>query len=231
MNKDPLLPARALAMALISGAVITLSGCGSAPPVANWQVEAKSAMERAVNAYLEGHAKVELAELRHARSALARTGQPQALAQAELLRCAAQVASLEFVPCTPFDALQMDASEAQRAYTLYLQAKPLSPTQATLLPPAQRPVASRSANDPTPLPASMEPLALLVAAGTLFQRAQCPPAVVDQAINVASAQGWRRPLLAWLGVRIQMARDAGQADSVARLERRRAIVQAAGTAP
>ena len=41
----------------------------------------------------------------------------------------------------------------------------------------------------------------LVAAGVLLQTGRADPGVIAQAVDTASAQGWRRPLLAWLGVR------------------------------
>ena len=40
------------------------------------------------------------------------------------------------------------------------------------------------------------------------------------AIDTASAQGWRRPLLMWLGVAQQRAQAAGNAAEAARLQRR-----------
>lgn len=205
--------------------LLAMSGCSSAPPAPTWQVEAKGAMERAVGAYLEGLASVQNAEMRHAHSALARTGQPQQLAQAELLLCAAQTGALDFSPCTAFEALRVDASDAQRSYAAYLQGQQLSAGQMEQLPAAQRPIAARGPQDATALPASMEPLALLVAAANLLRRAQCPPIVVDQAIEAASAQGWRRPLRAWLGVKRSLAAQAGNTTEVERLERRLKLLE------
>ncbi len=52
------------------------------------------------------------------------------------------------------------------------------------------------------------------------------PADIAAVTATASAQGWRRPLLAWLGVAQQRALKAGDAVEAARIERR--IVLAAG---
>jgi hypothetical protein len=49
--------------------------------------------------------------------------------------------------------------------------------------------------------------------------------VIVQAIGTASSQGWRRPLLAWLGVQAQRAEQAGDAEEAARLRRRIAITE------
>lgn len=218
-------PVRAACMGLMGVAVLLLSGCSSAPPAPGWQVQAKGSMDRALNAYLEGNVSVQRAEMRHARAALARTGRAQALAQAELLLCAAQTAALDASPCTEFDALHADASDAQRSYAAYLAGASLTPTQIEHLPAAQRPVARRSAQDASALPPEMEPLAMLVAAGSLMRRAQCPSAVVDQAIDTASAQGWRRPLMAWIGVKREIEQRAGHAEAVERLDRRLKLLQ------
>jgi hypothetical protein len=59
-----------------------------------------------------------------------------------------------------------------------------------------------------------DPVTRLVAA------AQRSTGVVQLAVDTASAQGWPRPLLAWLGVQQQAARAAGDTAQVERLQRR-----------
>jgi hypothetical protein len=46
------------------------------------------------------------------------------------------------------------------------------------------------------------------------------PPDITAAIEAASAQGWRRPLLAWLGVEERRAQAAGDAEAAARIRRR-----------
>jgi hypothetical protein len=65
-----------------------------------------------------------------------------------------------------------------------------------------------------------EPLSRLVAAGVLLRRGQASPAVLALAAETASAQGWRRPLLAWLGAQALRAEQAGDTLEAARLRRR-----------
>ena len=65
----------------------------------------------------------------------------------------------------------------------------------------------------------------MLAAGVLLQTGRASPAVIEQAINTASRQGWRRPLLAWLGVQAQRAEQGGDAEEAARLRRRMAIAE------
>jgi hypothetical protein len=59
----------------------------------------------------------------------------------------------------------------------------------------------------------------------LFETHRANPAVVQTAIDTASAQGWRRPLLAWLGVQLERAEAVGAGDAARQLRRRIAIVE------
>lgn len=210
---------------LAATSLALLGACGSTPPPPDWQLEAKGAMERAVTAYLEGNTRVETAELQRARSQLARTGRADLLATAELLHCATRVASLVFEPCAGFEALRPDALEAQRAYADYLQGR-IAPQGITLLPPLQRAAAT---GDASAVMGATDPLSQLVAAGVMLQAGTATPPVMAQAIDTASAQGWRRPLLAWLGVQAQRAEQAGNLEEAARLRRRMVLTQ--GSSP
>lgn len=209
--------------AACTAAALLLAACGSMPPVPDWQANAASAVERATAAYLEGRSSVADAEFGIARSELTRTGDATLVAQAELKRCALRVASADFGACDGFEALRADATAAQRAYADYL-ANRLSPADAALLPPAQRAVATAGA---PALAGIDDPLSRLVAAGVLFQAGRADPGVIAQAVDTASAQGWRRPLLAWLGVELKLAQKAGDTAAVERLRRR---IELAGNA-
>lgn len=217
-----------LTRAWIGAIALTLAACSSAPPAPNWQVDAKGAMDRAVAAYLEGNTRVEQAERTQARQQIARTGRADLIAQAELLHCAARVASLVWEPCTGFETLRPDATPSQRAYADYLRGQ-VAASDIPLLPELQLKIAAlRAPNDGSALPSAAEPLSILVASGVLLQTGKASPAVIEQAVNVASSQGWRRPLLAWLGVQVQRAKQAGQTTEAERLLRRVDLVQ--GTA-
>ena len=201
-----------------------LMACSNAPKAPDWQLESKAAMDRSVAAYLEGNARVEQAELARARAQLSSTGRADLIANAELLHCAAHVASLVFEPCARFEALRPDATAVQRAYADYLRGQ-LGPGQIPLLPTSQQGAANRSADDGKPLQGVDDPLSLLVAAGALLQTGKANPATIQQAVDAASAQGWRRPLLAWLGVQAKRATLAGDTAAAAALQRRIQLVQ------
>ncbi|MDI1341778.1 hypothetical protein [Polaromonas sp.] len=212
-------------------ALLSLAACSSGPKAPDWQMEAKTAMERAVAAYLEGNSRVEAQEFARARSELSSTGRSDLMARAELLRCASRVASLVLEPCAAFEPLRPDAPAAERAYADYLAGQ-LQPQDMALLPAPQRAAAAAGA-DAAALKAMGDPLSQLVAAGVMFHAGRASPAVLQQAVDTASGQGWRRPLLAWLGVQLQLAEKGGDTEAATRLRRRIALTQnpAAGSKP
>ena len=202
---------------------LLLAACSSAPKPADWQLEAKGSMDRSVAAYLEGNSRIDAAEMTRARAQLSRSGRADLLANAELLHCAARVASLVFEPCIGFETLRADALPEQLAYADYLHGRAKA-SDVALLPAPQRALTTGSAA----APGAADSLSRLVAAGVLMQTAQASPAVITLAIDTASSQGWRRPLLAWLGVQALRAEQAGDAAEAARLRRRIALVERAG---
>lgn len=210
--------------AVLPGFAVLLTACSSGPKPADWQVEAKGAMERSITAYMEGNRRVEAAELTRARNQLSRTGRADLLATAELMRCASRVASLVFEPCLEFESLRRDATPAQGAYADYLQGQ-LKPSSMALLPTAQR---AAQAGGASALKDISDPLSQLVAAGVLLKTGQASPAVMAQAVDTASNQGWPRPLLAWLGAQAQFADENGNPEEAARLRRRMALTESAG---
>lgn len=208
-----------------------MAACASGPAPPAWQAEAKGAIDRSTAAYLEGQTKASDAEMDRARRALTSAGRADLLARAELMRCAARVASLAFEPCERFEALRADAAPAERAYADYLAARPLAADAIALLPPAQRAVAGGNAATSASLQSIEDPQSRLIAAAVLFQSGKASPAMIDAAAGTASAQGWRRPLLAWLKVQALRAEKAGDAAEAQRLQRRIAIVEGPATKP
>lgn len=198
--------------------VAMLTACSSTPPPPDWQMSARSGLDNAAIAWLEGRDAVERAEFARARAAVARTGRPELVARAEAHRCALRVATLALESCTGLDAAVADATPEDAAYARYLLNTP-SAGDAALLPPSHRAVLAGS--DPVvALRAIEDPVSRLVAAGAALRRGQASPGLVQLAVDTASAQGWPRPLLAWLGVQQQAARAAGDKAQVERLQRR-----------
>jgi len=97
---------------------------------------------------------------------------------------------------------------------------------ATALLTASTPAAAQAA-----LAAIEDPLARLVAAAVLLRTGRAGPEVVVRAVDTASAQGWRRPLLAWLDVQLRGAQGAGDAEAAERIRRRIRLVETGAALP
>ena len=178
---------------------VVAAGCSSGPPLPDWQLSASQALQAFQRDYLAGDSRAADADFARARAELARTGREDLVARAELVRCAARVASLEFDGCPGFEAVRVGAGPEELAYADYLAGR-----------------GTHAVED--------DALSRLVAAGVKLRTAAIDPAGIAAAVELASAQGWRRPLLAWLGVQVKRAEAAGDGETAARLRRRMQLI-------
>lgn len=209
---------------LVSFCAVALVSCAGAPPAPHWRIDADKAMKRGATAYLEGNARVESSEFSLATREVARTGRADLVARVALTRCASEVASLVQTDCAAFEKLRADATDTERAYADYLQGRT---ADATKLPEQHRAIAN-AASDVVAAQAVKsiaDPLAQIIAAGVVFRRNQASPVLIDVAIETSSAQGWRRPLLAWLGVKLKRAEAANEREVVMQIQRRIKLIE------
>lgn len=195
---------------------VLIAGCGNKPRQPDWLVNADGAQDRYERAYLSGRERAAATEFARLRAEVASTGQPALVARAELTRCALQVASLDFSPCTGFEPLRADSSQAERAYADFLEGR-LDPAQAKLLPREYQGVAAGGAGS---IKGIENPLSRLIAAAVLLRSGKADPEVLQVAAETASGQGWRRAVMAWLGAQAMRAEQAGAVEEAARLRRR-----------
>jgi hypothetical protein len=191
-------PAKARHQAAVA-LIALVAGCSNNPPIPEWQQNAFDSMQVFQQLYLSGDTAGAESEFKRARFELTATGRADLVARAELIRCAAQVASLAFEPCKGFEVLQQDARAEERAYAAYLEGR-------------------------GPHSASNEPFSQLVAYGVQMRTTSINPQGIANAVEISSSQGWRRPLLAWLGVQLKRAEQAGDSETAARLKRRIELV-------
>ncbi len=201
-------------IALLAGGALLASCAGSPPP--DWQPAARAALASHQSAYLAGNSRAADAELARAHSELGATARLDLAARAELFRCALQVASLEFDDCPGYQRYAADAAPPERAYAAYLSGN-WQGLNVAALPAAQQTVIARGGEA---LAAIDDPLSRLVAAGALMRAGSIAPSGIALAIDTASANGWRRPLLAWLGIEARRAEAAGDSAAAAYLRRR-----------
>ncbi len=209
----------------VVGVALLLAACAGGPPVPDWQANAHAALSAYTAAYLTGRDRVARQELAIARREVARTADASQIARVELTACALHVASLQPSACPAFDALAADADPAARVYADYLAGR-WEKLDARLLPPAHRDVPTSRDPEAT-LRAIEAPLARLVAAAVLLRAGRLSPSGIELAIDTASHQGWRRPLMAWLGFDRERCRTAGDTLCVAARERRITLIAGA----
>ena len=177
---------------------ILVSGCAGGPATPAWQENAKFSLDSFQQAYLRGDTRVAEVEFARAKTELQSTGRADLVARAELIRCAARAASLEFDNCPAFETLRADAGAEEIAYAEYLAGR-----------------AERAPSDD---------FSKLVSYGVKLKGEKITPPEIAAAIDISSAQGWRRPLLAWLGVQEKRAEAAGDREALERIRRRIALV-------
>ena len=180
-------------------AAIFLSACSSSPVPPDWQLNSRSALTAFQSHYLKGDTRAAGLEFDRATAELRNTGRGDLVARAELVRCATRAASLEFDNCPGFEKLRADAGPEELAYADYLAGR------------TERAVGE-------------DALSKLVSSAVRLNSSKITPPEIAAAIDLASAQGWRRPLLAWLGVQVKRAEAAGDRGAAERLRRRIEIV-------
>ena len=196
---------------------VLLAACASKPAPPSWQPNAKDALDGFTDDYLRGNTGAANVQFARARRETSSTGRADLVAQVELVRCAVLAASLELDGCPGFAALASDATAQQRAYAAYLAGR-WEGLDVAALPEQHRPVVSTGS-----IASVADPLAKLVAAGALFKAGRMSPADIQAATETASSQGWRRPLLMWLGVSQKRAEAVGDAAGVEQIRRRIAL--------
>ena len=179
----------------VSAVAFFLAACAGSAPPPDWQLGARGALTQYQRYYLAGDTQLAEKEFATARTEIARTGRLDLLARAELVRCAVRTASLEFDDCAGFEALRAEAGAEEVAYAEYLAGR-------------------------VPRAPSEEPLSQLVSAGLRMKSGTLTPPDISAAIDAASSQGWRRPLLAWLSVQAKRAEDSGDQAALGRIRRR-----------
>jgi hypothetical protein len=178
---------------------ILLVSCAGGPEAPDWQLNSAQAMQAFQRDYLVGDTAAAERDFLEVQNNIRRTGREDLLARAQVARCAVRAAALEFDDCPGFLALRDGARAEEIAYADYLAGK-----------------GSHAA--------SADPLSRLVAFSVSLRKGAIDPAGISAAVDIASAQGWRRPLLAWLGVQAKRAQDAGDGETAARLRRRMDLI-------
>lgn len=208
---------------------ILIPGCASSPPPPDWKINARDLLEGYAKHYLNGDSKLAGHMLTKARAEISRTGRPDLMARAELTRCAVHAAALDLAPCHDYERLAGQASAEDAAYARFLGGE-WAGLEERLLPQQYRRLLK--ADNPASLEQAIntidDPLSRGIAAAVLFKAGRATPGSIASAVANASDQGWRRPLLAWLGVQAERAEAAGDATARQHIRQRIDLILSAG---
>jgi hypothetical protein len=177
---------------------LLLTACSSGSTVPDWQIDTQTAMARYTQYYLEGRSKLALASFNKARSASAATANVNAVAHLELVKCGVAMAALDSAPCTGYTALASTDPVDANYYHFLLGNWQAIDTKA--LPSTYQPILNANSVKELNIQISQisNPLSRLIATSVSVIRQQYDMQTLEIAINTASEQGWRRPLLAYL---------------------------------
>ncbi len=189
-----------------------LLGACAGQSAPDWQYEAKAAVERYTQHYLAGDVKLAQTSFFQARAAVAATGDVAAVGHIELVRCGLHSAALDFAPCTGYTELAaIRTTPADSAYARFISADWHG--METKLLPAQYVALVGAASQPQAvinraIVVISDPVSRLVASGLMVKRGTFDATTLQNAVDTASAQGWRRPLLTYLGLQAKLGGDA-----------------------
>jgi hypothetical protein len=205
----------------IACAALLLGACASAPMPPDWQSQSHASLEKFKQYYLEGNSRLAERSFADAKAALASTGRPELVVRAELVRCALGTAALDVDACQGFEDAQSDATAEDRAYGDFVVGR-LREQDASMLPAQYRAVAQArdAATRNRAMQQIADPVSRLVAAGALFRLAQLSPQGLSAAVDTSSAQGYRRPLLAYLNVQARLVESGGDGAALQSIRKR-----------
>lgn len=191
--------------------LLLLSACGGAgPPVPDWKTEAADFTERYKKHALLGEHAVAERFFQRALRATGGAGRISETARLWLVRCATRRANLLDDDCSEYaDLAKLETSAEDRAYYQFVTLK-WSEVDATRLPAQYVALVKADvAQLNTQIAAIEEPLSRLLAASLVTQRGQADHATLTIAMETASAQGWRQPLLTYLKLLEKSAASRG----------------------
>jgi len=209
------------ALSLLLSAGILMAGCAGSPPPPDWKLNAVSLLEHYQARWLEGDTRAADLALRKAREEISKTGRLDLLARLELAACGTRISSLDFSECAAFSKLQGDAVPPDQHYAQFLSGNWQGLDTQQIDTAYQGVLAAKDDNSANQAALAIPPpLPRLIAAGVLLRQGRANPATLANAVDTASAQGWRRPLLTWLEVVHQQALSGGDIKAAQQVQRR-----------
>jgi len=199
---------------------LMLIGCGAGKPAPGWLSAGSSQLENYKKHYLGGQDKIAALEFNDALKEIKQSGDLEILARSHLIRMALQTATLQDL--TDADYLKIEAvqpSPVNGNFYAFLQGK-VAQVDEKLLPEQYLGLLAtlRRSGEGERLPAIeqiKDPLSQLIALGILVRLGQDNEVLLQKAIAIASGEGWKKALIAYLG-RLKIYYETKQESSKAR---------------
>jgi len=212
---------------LIFASLILFTACGSGgPPPPDWKTDSADLITRYQKHALLGEKTVAERYFQQAIAATGGAGRVADTARLWLVRCTTRRAMLVDDPCTEYAELaKIEQRASDHAYyqfvTLHWDG------MNTALLPAQHQDLLRTARDKRPevLRRMTDPLARLLDASLLVLKQEADARILEVAVETASEQGWRQPLLTYLKLQEKQAVQLGNVAEQERLSLRIKLVE------
>ncbi len=205
-------------------ALLLLAAACSSKPAPAWQSAAHTQLHNFTLAYLEGDDKTAELHFEKALEHIKKTGDPALLGRAWLTKCALQRASLEDTPCL----LESGAADPQnQAYLSMLNGET---ADSSKLPEHYRDILKaayegRDAKIAEELADMDDPISALIAAAVIYKKGSAGDAVLEQAVRIASENGCKKPLRAFLLALKARYESAGETEKLRVIEERLTILK------
>ena len=199
---------------LVLAGLMLLTACGSSgPPVPDWKSDSVGFIERYKKHALLGENTLAERYFQQALRATGGAGRVGETGRLWLVHCATHRASLLDDDCSEYaDLAKIETSVEDRAYYQFVTLNWNGLDAAKL--PAQ--YAALVKADPARITAQVaaieDPLSRLLAASLVTLRGQADHATLVLAMETASSQGWRQPLLTYLKLLEKSAAERGAND-------------------
>lgn len=207
--------------------LILLGACGSGgPPPPDWKTDAADLVERYKKHALVGENRLAERYFQQAVAATGGAGRVVDTARLWLVHCATRRAMLIDDACPEYVELaSIEPDAADQAYYRFLTLD-WEAVDIARLPRQHRDLVRGSpAARPALLAAIDDPLARLLDAGLLVMRQEADAGTLALAVETASLQGWRRPLLTYLKLQEKQAAARNDPGEQARLAQRIRLVE------
>jgi hypothetical protein len=187
---------------LLATSLILLAGCGS-KTIPDWTNAAFNQLESYKQSYLSGQLRVAEIHFNKATEEIRKSGNLDLLAKAYLTKCAVQTVAIEKIDDSAYLQIEtLSPSPTNKTYHRFLrgdfdQVSPnLLPEQYRSFFDTLRVVKTGDATDE--LLKMEDPLSRLIAASLAVQHNRCDERCFQVAIDSASKNGWKKPLLVYL---------------------------------